>query len=251
MRASPSVSADSTPHVRGFPRWAWWTVFLATFMFAVPATSPWWSTVLRSEIPGSAEEDVEGPTASSNSGAAQEPPVVPGSTLKVILHTPLPGMPGLSRAEREIPYVRGVVSQIKAVVSELAVGYPDVPALLPEGTQVLDVAYDPSGTAYLDFSPELEQGRGVGAEEERVLVQGIVTTVTDNFTAVRRVVILVDGKAPKAGHLDLTRALRRDDPSFIAEEEREEPFDSEGATDAPGPQASVLPARPAATLEVR
>jgi hypothetical protein len=224
---------------RGFPPWAWWTVFLATFLFIVPATSPWWSTVLRSEIPGSAEEDGEGPTAASNAGAAPEPTVVPGSILKVVLHTRLPGMPGLRRSDREIPYVRGVVPQIKAVISELAVGSPDVPALLPEGTRVLDVAYAPIGTAYVDFSAELDQGRGVGAEEERVLVQGIVTTITDNFSAVRQVVILVDGRTPGPGHLDLTRALRSDDPSFMTEEDPDGPKDTQGMTGTPRPSRTT------------
>ncbi|MBK5254400.1 MAG: GerMN domain-containing protein [Vicinamibacteria bacterium] len=251
--------SDETPSARGFPRWAWWTLFLATLTFIIPATSPWWSKVLRGEIPDSAEEGEGGPTAAANAGAASEPPEVPGSTLKVILHTRLPGMPGLGRAEREIPYLRGVVPQIRAVVSELAVSSPELPALLPEGTSVLDVAYAPNGTAYVDFSPELEQGRGVGAEEERVLVQGIVTTITDNFSAVRRVVILVDGKAPKPGHLDLTRALRRDDPSFLVEEEPNSEGITPSPTGVPTPESPVSspdrtplpPAKPAASVSAR
>ena len=240
MRIRRIVASASTPPARGFPRWAWWTVSLATFMFAVPLASPWWSTVLRSEIPGSAEEEGEGPTAASNAGATPEAPVVPGSTLTVVLHTRLPDKPGLRPVNREIPYVRGVIPQIRAVVSELAVASADAPALLPVGTHVLDVAYTQSGTTYVDFSSELELGRGVGAEEERTLIQGIVTTIADNFAAVRRVVILVDGKAPKPGHLDLTRSLRRDDPIFEPEPEPES-----GGGDSPIPGSPVNPKPPA------
>lgn len=199
---------------RGFPAWAWWTLFLATFLFAVPLTSPWWSTVLRGEVQG-ADEDEDAPAASASPTTE---PVVPGSVLKVTLHTRLVGQTGLGTIEREVPYVRGIIPQIKLAVSELTVGTPEAAPLLPPGTHVLDVAYTQGGTVFIDFSPELETSRGVGVEEERVVVQGIVTTIIDNFTAVRRVVILVDGKSPKTGHFDLSRPLSRDDPIFEADE---------------------------------
>lgn len=238
------VADSSTPSPRGFPRWAWWTLFLATFMFFVPLTSPWWSTILRGEIPG-AEEEGEAAASGQNVGGTPEP-VVPGSMLKVVLHTRLPGQPGLGTVEREVPYVRGVIPQIRAAVSELAVASADAPALLPEGTRVLDVAYTASGTVYIDFSPELDASRGIGTEEERVVIQGIVTTIADNFTAARRVVILVDGKTPKPGHFDLSRPLRRDEPLFAAEEE------PEAQASAPAPPAAAAstprpPAKPTAT----
>ncbi len=228
-------------------------------MFVVPLTSPWWSTVLRREIPGSAEEG-ESPLPESNAADAPEP-VIPGSTLKVILHTRLQGQPGLGVIEREIPYVRGIVPQIRAAVSELGVASADAEALLPGATRVLDVAYTQGGTVYIDFSSELDLGRDVGAEEERVLIQGIVTTIADNFSAVRRTVILVDGRVPKPGHLDLTRALRRDDPIFAAEDESEPqtaPAISGGAA-TPSPPTQAPPkaqpgtplAKPQATMPVR
>lgn len=245
MRVRRIVADSQTPPPRGFPRWAWWTLFLATFLFVVPLTSPWWSTVLRGEIPG-AEEEGEAEAPGPNPGGTPEP-VVPGSMLKVVLHTRLAGQPGLGTVEREVPYVRGVIPQIRAAVSELAVPTADAPAILPEGTRVLDVAYTQGGTVYIDFSPELEASRGVGTEEERVLIQGIVTTIADNFSAVRRIVILVDGKVPKAGHFDLSRPLRRDEPLFAPDQEPEAepspaPAAPSSATPVPPP-----PARPAAT----
>ena len=249
MSVRRTAAPASTPP-RGFPRWAWWTLFLATFMFVVPLTSPWWSTVLRGEIPG-AEEEGDAPTPGSNAGGTPEP-VVPGSMLKVVLHTRLPGKPDLGPVEREVPYVRGVIPQIRAAVSELAVASADAPALLPEGTRVLDVAYTQSGTVYIDFSPELDVSRSVGTDEERVVIQGIVTTIADNFTAVRRVVILVDGKIPRPFHFDLSRPLRRDDPLFAAEVEPEtaaSPSPAPPAAAAPLPAATtpVAPVKPAAT----
>jgi hypothetical protein len=245
VSARRTAASAQTPPPRGFPRWAWWTLFLATFMFVVPLTSPWWSTVLRGEIPG-AEEEGEVPAPGPNAGGTPEP-VVPGSMLKVVLHTRLPGKPGLGTVEREVPYVRGVIPQIQAAVSELTVGSADAAPLLPAGTRVLDVAYTQSGTVYIDFSPELDVSRSVGTEEEKVVIQGIVTTIADNFTAVRRVVILVDGKIPRPFHFDLSRPLRRDEPLFAAEEEPEALASPVPAPPAPAAPAPVPPVKPAAT----
>lgn len=247
MRVRRIVADSQTPPPRGFPRWAWWTLFLATFLFVVPLTSPWWSTVLRGEIPGAEEEEAEAPGPAA--GGTPEL-VVPGSMLKVVLHTRLPGQPGLGTVEREVPYVRGVIPQIRAAVSELAVASADTPALLPEGTRVLDVAYTQGGTVYIDFSPELDASRGVGTEEERVVIQGIVTTIVDNFAAVRRIFILVDGRIPKGGHFDLSRPLRRDEPLFAAEEEPDEeasPSPEPAQAPAPAMPTPAPPAKPAAT----
>jgi len=236
------TAAGSTPPPRGFPRWAWWTLFLATFLFVVPLTSPWWSTVFRGEIPGAEDE---GDSEAAAAGASPTPEaVVPGSMLKVVLHTRLANHPGLGSVEREVPYVRGVIPQIRAAVSELAVGSADAPALLPEGTRVLDVAFTQSGTVYVDFSPELEKSRGVGTEEERVVLQGIVTTIADNFTAVRHIVILVDGRIPGPGHFDLSRPLRREEPFFVTEEEVEPSPTPAAQTGAP---RATVPAAGAAT----
>jgi len=245
VRVRRLVASSETPPPRGFPRWAWWTLFLATFMFVVPLTSPWWSTVLRGEIPG-AEEEGEAEVLGPNAGGTPEP-VVPGSMLKVILHTRLSSQPGLGTVEREVPYVRGVIPQIRAAVSELAVASADAPALLPPGTRVLDVAYTQGGTVYIDFSPELDIGRRLGTEEERVVIQGIVTTITDNFSAVRRIVILVDGKIPKPFHFDLSRPLRREEPFFPSEDEPEAGPSPSPASLAPAASTPQPPAKPAAT----
>lgn len=242
MRIQRVSVPDGTPPP-GFPKWAWWTLFLATFMFLVPLTSPWWSTILRREIPGIADEDEDGlPASSSSTEASASPQEVQGSMLRVILYARLADQPGLQRVEREIPYVRGVVPQIAAAVSELAVAAPGAEALLPLGTRVLDVAYTRGGTVYIDFSTEIEIGRALGASEEKLLAQGIVATIIDNFSAVRRVVILVDGKTPRLEHLDLTRPLRRDDPVFAPEEA--EPAASPGSLPVPAdarPSGSPAP----------
>lgn len=236
MKIRRVVATADTPPARGFPRWAWWTVLLSIFLFAAPLTSPWWSTILRSEIPGAADEEDEVPGFGSDPDNPPAETVVPGSTLKLTLHLPGLGGAELRAVEREVPYVRGFLAQVMAAAAELSVGTPEVLPLLPPGTRVLDAAYTSSGTVYIDFSAELEVGRGLGAAEETMLIQGIVTTIVDNFSAVRRVVILVDGKIPGLGHLDLSRPFRLDDPLFAADA-------PPAAEDAPPP--ATPPAGPA------
>ena len=240
MKIRRVVTTADTPPPRGFPRWAWWTVILSIFLFAAPLTSPWWSTILRREIPGAADEEDEVQGFGSDPDSTPAETVVPGSTLKLTLHLPGLGGAELRAVEREVPYVRGFLAQVMAAAAELGVGTPEVLPLLPPGTQVLDSAYASSGTVFIDFSAELEVGRGLGAAEETMLVQGIVTTIMENFSAVRRVVILVDGKTPGAGHLDLSRPFRLDDPLFAIEA-------PPTADDAPPPVTPpTAPARPSA-----
>lgn|GEM_PF-786374 len=250
MKIRRVVATADTPPPRGFPRWAWWTVLLSILLFAAPLTSPWWSTILRREVTGTADEEEEAPGFASNPDTPPAEAVVPGATLKLTLHLPGLGGAELRAVEREVPYVRGFLAQVMAAAAELGVGTPEVLPLLPPGTRVLDAAYTSSGTVYLDFSAELEAGRGIGAAEETMLIQGIATTVIDNFSAVRRVVILVEGKTPGVGHLDLSRPFRLDDPLFVADapstvEDTPAPAAAQAAP-AP-PPAAPPPASPVAT----
>lgn len=225
----------------GFPRWAWWTVFLATFTFAVPLASPWWSTVFRGEIPDLADDGPEDePGAPRDGDAAATPAEAPGATLKLSLRALAPDGSGLVTVEREVPYVRGVLEQIQAVLQQLAVPGEGATPLLPEGTRVLDVAFTKAGTLYADFSPEIDAARALGPSEEERIAEGIVLTIADNFKAVRRVVILVDGKAPTPYHFDFSRPLRADDPLFTPEPD---------PTSSPSPEAGGAPdgAAPSAT----
>lgn len=232
------AATPNSPAPRGFPRWAWWTVLLSIFLFLVPLTSPWWSMILRSEISGGSDEDEEAsPTPAPD---LADEPVVPGSTLKLTLYVPNLEGEGVRAVEREVAYVRGFLPQIAAVVGELGVATPEAKALLPPGTRVLDTAYTPAGTVYVDFSAEIEAERRIGASEETALVQGIVTTIMENFSAVRRVVILVEGKIPSPGHLDLSRPFRLDDPLFRLEAEPAVSPSPTPSTLAPAP-ASVAP----------
>lgn len=237
------AATPNSPPPRGFPGWAWWTVLLSIFLFLVPLTSPWWSMILRREISGASDEDEE--TTPTPAPDLSEEPMVTGAMLKLTLYVPNVVGEGVRPVERETPYVRGFLAQIAAAVAELGVATPDALPLLPPGTRVLDTAYTPGGTVYVDFSAEIEAERRIGASEETALIQGIVTTIMENFSAVRRVVILVEGKIPNPGHLDLSRPFRLDDPLF-----RLEPEPAAVASPTPSTPAPA-PAGPAATPKVK
>jgi germination protein M len=81
---------------------------------------------------------------------------------------------------------------------------PDYASLWPRRTKVSDYRVD-GDTATLDVSdfPSL------GAEAEKVAVQQLVYTVTANDKSVKKVKLLVNGKAPPSGHSDWSQPVAR------------------------------------------
>jgi len=70
---------------------------------------------------------------------------------------------------------------------------------------------DAAGTAYLDLAPMAAGQKELRAsvQEELLAVYALVNTVAQNFTEVRQVRILVDGREVQtlAGHIDLSRSF--------------------------------------------
>lgn len=85
-------------------------------------------------------------------------------------------------------------------------GKPDDPdyATPWDGTTLLGYAKD-GDTATVDLSSFVAVGAGL----EEVAVQELVYTVTANDTSVKRVRLLVDGKAPSSGHQDWSQPISR------------------------------------------
>lgn len=83
--------------------------------------------------------------------------------------------------------------------------YSDV---VPIGTKVLGLKVQ-DGTAYADFSKEIAK-KGQGSYEEMMLCYAITNTLTE-FSEVKRVQILVEGKKVTSfnGHMDLEDPLKR------------------------------------------
>ena len=83
--------------------------------------------------------------------------------------------------------------------------------LFPEGTKVKGVTVK-NGVAYADFNEAFGAARVAGTEDELLLVNSIVATLTE-LPDIQKVQILVEGKpivTLKGGHLDLMDPLERD-----------------------------------------
>jgi flagellar basal body-associated protein FliL len=73
---------------------------------------------------------------------------------------------------------------------------------------------DPAGTAFVDLSPAGQKEVHASAWDELLAVYALVNTLTQNFSEIRQVRLLIDGREAQtlAGHVDLTRSfVRRQD----------------------------------------
>jgi hypothetical protein len=212
---------------QGVSKWIRQGLWLLLLMLLLPVTSPWWSRAFRQEVGGDLESEDDGEVAASGASpgssvgrpaSGRSTPAEPAPpTFRAILYVLDRQTGQLRRAETEAPFSRQMTDQIRSTVEALRVAPADGAALLPEGVLVFEVVFrGDSGTVYLDLSTEFESARSVGAEEETRLVEGLVRTIQENFQAVRFVQLLVDGRSPGPGHLDLSRPLRSDDPAFAS-----------------------------------
>jgi spore germination protein GerM len=83
---------------------------------------------------------------------------------------------------------------------------------LPPETRVRQVFVGNDGIATVDFSRDIVEKFSYGSTMELGAVYAVVNTLTFNFKAVKRVVILVEGaeKETLGGHVDLSRAFLPD-----------------------------------------
>jgi spore germination protein GerM len=124
--------------------------------------------------------------------------------------------PTIYNESREVGVGRRFDEQMRQVIEALIAGPEDARGVsaIPEGTQLLAVAFDPDAAAlYLDFSAELVAAHPGGSAAEYCTVAVIVRTVGENFPEVQAVQILVDGSQVDtiAGH------LRADQPFLVRE----------------------------------
>ena len=99
--------------------------------------------------------------------------------------------------------------QVREVVSELLRGplKEGLVSSFPAGSRVKNVFTDPSGTAYVNFSRELQADFPGGAWTETLAIYSLTNTLAINFPEVKQVQILVEGAVPEtlAGHIDISR----------------------------------------------
>jgi germination protein M len=115
----------------------------------------------------------------------------------------------LALEAREV-MARSVEESIHQSVSELLAGpqKENLSPTLPEGVGVRSVYYK-DGIAYVDLTSNISSTHPGGSWAELLTVYSIINTITENFSEVTRVQILIGGREHEtlAGHVDISRPL--------------------------------------------
>lgn len=116
----------------------------------------------------------------------------------------------LAPERREIPKVAGIARETMIQLCRGPSPENGLMPTIPPGVEVKSIKIE-DGLATVDFSGELKKNHWGGSSGEMLTVYSIVNTLTQ-FSTVKRVQILVDGKIMDtlAGHLDTRKPLERD-----------------------------------------
>jgi germination protein M len=102
--------------------------------------------------------------------------------------------------------------EIRKTVEELIIGpkIPNLSSTLPGNARLNSLRID-GDMLVLDFSDALMKQNEGGSYQELAAVFSIVNTITDNFAAVKKVRLLVDGREREtlAGHVAISEPLER------------------------------------------
>lgn len=111
---------------------------------------------------------------------------------------------------RKIEKRKEAREEIKAVIEELIKGSQKglIPTLPPR-TKCLNVQLNQKGRAIVNFNKSLTKDHPGGSSSEILTVYSIVNSLTRNFSQIKEVQILIDGKPVEtiAGHLSLRQPL--------------------------------------------
>lgn len=116
--------------------------------------------------------------------------------------------------EREVPFADQPGAQARNIIdAQLAPVQPPLVSAVPTGTTLRALFVTSDGTAVVDLSPEVAAAHPGGSINELLTVYTLVQALTANLPAITAVQVLVDGHEADtlAGHVDLRRALPRDD----------------------------------------
>ena len=119
--------------------------------------------------------------------------------------------------QRQMAKIDDLEKEAEALVSELAKGPRGklIPTL-PSRTKLLGLRLDEKGVARVNMNGALTRDHPGGTSAEMMTVYSIVNSLTSNFAEIKKVQILVEGKAIEtiAGHLSLKGPLPPN-PSLI------------------------------------
>ena len=115
----------------------------------------------------------------------------------------------LGMETRDIREHKDKAEQVRELAAELLRG-PTSEGLAPSfpaGARIKGVFIDADGTAYINFSRELQSDFPGGAWTETLTIYSLTNTLTQNFPEVKQVQILVEGAMAEtlAGHIDISR----------------------------------------------
>jgi spore germination protein GerM len=112
--------------------------------------------------------------------------------------------------KREILKRSEVKEEAKETIVELIKGPKGklIPTLPPQ-TKLLSLQFDEEGVAKVNFNKALSKDHPGGSSGEMMTVYSIVNSLTLNFPQIKRVQILIEGKAIEtiAGHLSLKQPV--------------------------------------------
>ena len=124
----------------------------------------------------------------------------------------------LVEEEREIPRRSVLADGVRAVLQELTrTSRRGTVAPCPSAAEVRHVFLDQFGILYLDFNKSIEAVLTAKAPPAALAVSAITLSLATNFSDVKRVQFLVDGRgwSAQVGSMDLRRPLQ---PNFPEEE---------------------------------
>lgn len=145
-------------------------------------------------------------TAPIEDGSPVEP-----TTRLVRLFFAAPAAEKLQEEEREIPRAASFVGEAARTVEELIKGpQGELSPTIPPGAELRQLYIDGQGTAYVDFSRDLQTKHPGGTVGELLTIYSIVDTLTANYEEIERVKILIEGSEilTLAGHIDTRRPFR-------------------------------------------
>lgn len=104
------------------------------------------------------------------------------------------------------------VERAKRAIIELIKGpFEKGMRTIPKGTKLRELYIDKNGLAYIDFSKEITQNYPKGVWIEVLSVYSIVNTLVFNFSEIKYVKILIEGKEAEtlAGHIDIEEPFKK------------------------------------------
>jgi len=111
---------------------------------------------------------------------------------------------------REIPKRDRVEEEARETLHELIKGPKStLTRTLPSQTELLTLQIDEQGVAKVNFNQALSKEHPGGSSAEMMTIYSIVNSLTLNFPQIKRVQILLDGKAVEsiAGHISLKQPI--------------------------------------------